>query len=618
VQNSVLSVAAAVLLCFPTQPAFSSGRSIPKPLSTHPGNVFLAGERVVVPAPSGDAGTWRAIDYDGKLIAEGTVQDGRAELGLLPAGYFEVLRAAGTGTNRVSVGVLKGLRCPTPAYSPISSDVAMAWLVPGEKTEGIASLCSLAGINWVRDRLSWGELEPAKGQLVASNRYDYSAQIQAQAGLQILQVCHRSPSWANTNEARFPLDLRNAYDFYRSMARRWRGKVGAFEPWNEADIAVFGGHTGSEMASLQKAAYLGLKAEDPNIIACQNVFAIHRHTTLRDFQENEVWPYFDTFNLHHYESFTNYPRLYSDFRAVSAGKPLWVTECSLPVKWSGDEQLQEPSPDDLRIQSERVAITYALSLHERARQVFYFILPHFVESRTQFGLLRPDLTPRPSFLALAAVGRLLAGAEPMGKLKTNDRAINAFAFRARPDGHRAKVIVAWSPADSNLTLPSQPRACFDHFGRPREVRDRTIRLSRAPVFLVLSDRTELPLIPPPVAPKLLPGKPSPIVLQAVMPGSSLDLEKSAYNISGDRATTIPVFAYNFDDRKFRGSLEAAVSAGWTASCPPEVEILPGERRLLEVTLTRSGSAVVDSTKLRLTGDFGRGGRPVLSLQFVAK
>lgn len=86
-----------------------------------------------------------------------------------------------------------------------------------------------------------------------------------------------------------------------------------------------------KMATLQKAAYLGLKAGNPKVIACLNVFAIHRPATLQDFQNNEAWPYFDTFNLHHYAPLENYPRLYADFRAVSAGKPLWVSECSVHV-----------------------------------------------------------------------------------------------------------------------------------------------------------------------------------------------------------------------------------------------------------------------------------------------
>ena len=177
----------------------------------------------------------------------------------------------------------------------------------------------------------------------------------------------------------------------------------------------------------------------------RNVFALHRASTLEDFQDNEAWASFDTFDLHHYAPFKDYPRLYADFRGVSAGRPLWVTECSLPVKWQGDARAQEPRPEDLKVQSERVPITYALAIHEGAEAVFYFLLPHYVEKQTQFGLLHRDLTPRPSFLAMAASGRFLAGARPLGRLRADAPDVQAYLFDAKPDGRRARVLVAWSP-----------------------------------------------------------------------------------------------------------------------------------------------------------------------------
>ena len=48
----------------------------------------------------------------------------------------------------------------------------------------------------------------------------------------------------------------------REEVERWH-----WEPWNEPDIDVFGGHTGAEIASLQKAAWLGLKAGNPRMRA---------------------------------------------------------------------------------------------------------------------------------------------------------------------------------------------------------------------------------------------------------------------------------------------------------------------------------------------------------------
>ena len=296
----------------------------------------------------------------------------------------------------------------------------MAWFYGPDRMDAVANLCALAGMNWVRDRLNWGEMEPQRGQFSAPNKYDASAAAQSRAGLRVLQVIHLSPPWANPNGKRFPLDLRDAHRFFEEMAKRWRGQVQAFEPWNEADIPMFGGHTGAEMASLQKAAYLGLKAGNPEVIACLNVFALHNTNQLADLNENEAWPYFDTYNLHHYEPFDNYPKLYADHRAVSAGRPLWVSECAVPVKWAGDEQLKEPSDADLRVQAERVAKTLACSLHEGSAATFYFLFPHYVEGQTQFGIVRPDLTPRPAYVALAAVGHLLADAKPLGRLQPHE------------------------------------------------------------------------------------------------------------------------------------------------------------------------------------------------------
>jgi hypothetical protein len=443
----------------------------------------------------------------------------------------------------------------------------------------------------------------------------------------VLQVGHRSPAWANPNGKRFPLDLRDTYNFHRALAQRWKGEVLAFEPWNEADIRMFGGHTGSEMAALQKAAYLGLKAGNPKVIGCLNVFASSRAATLHDLHENEAWPYFDTFNLHHYVPFDAYPRVYAAFRAISAGKPLWVTECSVPVKWHGDERLKEPTDQDLRVQSERLIMTYAQALHEGAQAVFYFMLPHYVEGQTQFGLLRPDLTPRPAFVALATVGRLLADAKPLGQLKTGSDPIHAFLFRARPDGRRAEVLVAWSERETVFELPKPPKACFDHLGRAHEITGQALKLSRAPLFVVLAGGTRLPLDPPPKPPQLLPGKPSSLVLQAVLPEASIVLDKSAYKVPAGQTTTIPIFLYNFGGKPARGRLSTSLSfksvkptvpGPWGIEFPGETEVAPGERKELALRLTDISTNGIENAVLRITGEFGAAGKPVLSLNLVPR
>ena len=590
-------------------------RSVPSSLPEHPGNVFLDSEEVALGVPAGFGPAWQAFDYDGRRVAGGDAANGRISLCRLPVGYYDV-RGEGLVTNRISVGVLARLAAPTPLSSPIGLDIAMAWFYPAEQMEAVANLATLAGVNWVRDRLNWIELETQKGHYAPHNRSDASVRAEVLAGLRVLEVNHYSPSWANTNLIRFPADLRDAYDFYRELARRWRGEALAFEPWNEADIDVFGGHTGSEMASLQKAAYLGLKAGNPSVIACQNVFASHNRATLADFRDNQVWPYFDTFNLHHYIATEAYPRVYADFRAVSAGRPIWVSECNLPVWWSGDEHLKEPGPREQREQAERVAQIFAAALNERAAAVFYFTLAHYAESQTQYGLLRPDLTPRPAFVALAAVGRLLAGAAPLGTLRSTNPAVRAFAFAARPDGHAREVVVAWSTnGEANCRLPVAPEAAFDHLGRRLVGASARLRVTGAPVFAILPPGSlrNAGLEAPAVSPKRQSGAPSPVILQGLWPQDEVLPGLSAYRLWAGRVETVPVYAYNFGTQAARGHLRIDAPVSWDVSLPAEVTLPPGGRMELPLKIQCRSEAPTGTERLRIDGDFGAAGRTRLSL-----
>ncbi len=591
-------------------------RTIPRTLPAHPGNVFLAGEDVVVAAPPGPVETWRLVDYENKLVKSGEIKDGKADVGRLPVGWYKIVRGKGHITNRTFACVIEPLSARTPLTSPICLDVGMAWFWPKEKMGDVANLCQLAGINRVRDRLNWQQMEPKRGEFAGHNQYDDSAQIQHEAGLQILQVNHLSPGWANPKGNRFPPDLRDVYNFYREVARRWTGEIGAFEPWNEADLAVFGGHTGSEMATFQKAAYLGLKAGNPDVTACLNVFGIRRAATLKDFQNNEAWPYFDTYNLHTYEPLENYPGVYADQRAVSAGRPMWVTETSIHVKWRGDEALKELGDEDLRLQSERLVKTYALAIHEGARAIFYFVLPHYSEHRLQYGLLRPDLTPRPGYVSLTVVGRWLADAKPVGRVKADDASTQGYVFDAKPDGKPADVLIIWSDNGGRFQLAKQPRECFDHLGRTVSATNGVLNLSRTPLFVALAKHSLPKLIPPPKPAKWLNGKPGAVVIQAVIPEESAVLNKSAYTIANGETKNISIFIYNFSDKAASGQLRVEVPEHWSADMPSRVELLPGERKELKLNLTCADAIAWDRAVIRINGDYGRAGKPLLAIQFT--
>jgi len=566
--------------------------------SEHPGNVFVAGDDVQVSVPK-EWKTWQAIDVDGKEVGRANVQDGKAQLGKLPVGYFEIREKEGS-KERITAGVVA--KNSPSEDTPIALDTGIAWFYSDpEQIRDACTLCRLAGVKWIRERMSWPELETARGTWAAETRYERSMRIEHEAGFKVLQVNHISPPWAAKNPMHFPDDLRDVYNFYRGLAKRWSGLADAIEPWNEPDIDVFGGHTGCEIASFQKAAYLGLKAGDPKLPVCQAVFAIDRPETLDEFGANEVYPYFDRYNLHHYIGLPAYPRAYGRHRAVSGGRPLWTTEFNLTVNWE-DEKTKEPSDEELRKQAFRVSKVFSGALHEGSVKAFYFILGHYVERTIQYGLVHVDLTPRPAYVAFAAVGRFLNAAEPIGRVNLGDEKLRAFVFKTTVDQEQRETLVAWSETNPTMaTIPSVEKA-FDYLGREMP-RKKKVNLTRAPVFLILprGGSKKLNIEPPPPKPAWSDRKPCPVVLQLIGP---TDFKQSSFQL--DNSKQLRLIAYNFGETAASGKLNMeGATADWK-----ELELAPGAREERNITVAGPGSV-----NARL--DFGDGVQAIVSARVIA-
>ena len=528
-----------VILC--AQPTFAAD---------HPGNIFLAGDDVNVTVPKAWAG-WRAIDIDRKEVGHGSAAEGTANLGKLPVGYFEVREK--DGAAMVTAAVLA--KTTVSDDTPIAIDVAASWFYADPKQiRDACEICKLAGVKWIRDRLSWPELEGERGKWAAETRYERSMRIQHEAGLKILQVNHASPTWANKDSRHFPEDLRDVYNFYRGLAKRWNGLADAIEPWNEPDLEIFGGHTGCEIASFQKAAYLGLKAGDPERLVNQAVFAIDRAETLDEFGQNEVAPYFDRYDLHHYIALPAYSRAYGRHRAVSGGRPMWTTEFNLTIFWA-DEKTHEPSDDDLRVQGYRVSKVFSNALYEGCVKAFYFMLGHYVERNLQYGIVHNDLTPRPAYVAFAAVGRLLDAAEPIGQVDLGEEKLKGFVFRTVVDGAQRETLVAWSETKpTTVKVRPRPSQVLRLLRADKCRAPSKVELTRAPIFLLLPRGAavlkELTIVPPPEKPKWVRGQGQ---LRRAAASSAKPISTSRRSSSND-ANELKLFAYNFGDKPARGKL----------------------------------------------------------------
>lgn len=643
-----------------SSPSDDGGEGATASSHDHPGNVFSLGDEVRIPIlakPGRRATRWRLHDDRLTLLREeplapaGRRSGPTADVGVLGVGWYriEFLDVAGKPVESTTAAVLATPRVPAHTDSPVCVDAAVSWYLQQDLTdrERLVRLASAAGVSWIRDRLRWRELEPAAGAFAGRTAYDDLARAQTDAGMSLLQTFHGTPRWAaqgGNQTNRFPDDLRHAYRFCRAMSERFKGQVKAWEPWNEANAAGFGGHTIDEMCSLQKAAYLGFKAGDPNVTVCWNpIGGINTASMAEGILKNETWPYYETYNIHSYDWPHDYEKLWAPAREAACGRPIWVTECDRGMKAESGSPMGDYAHPDAILKAEFMAQSYVSSLYSGATRHFHFILGHYMEqdNTIQFGLLRKDLTPRPSYVALAAIGRLLAGGRCLGRW-TLPGYPNAhiYAFRARPDGVDRDVLVAWveepvdwpqrgrAKADWSLPAGMRVEAVYDYLGRSLGKEPPT-QLRSAAVFIVMpsGECNRLPLIRVRRS-DYRSGLPSPVVLQLHTPANSVAMRKEGWTEVHERVADfgddeeLRLWAYNFGTTAIRGVVSVdEMPGGWKLTPNRwEVSVDPLERQELiaRVSSPQVGQSGGPTAWIRAKGEFGDAGRPVLAFRFVTR
>jgi hypothetical protein len=605
--------------------------------------VFLFGEDVNIELPKktiGKAVSWRLLDDRRAAIKHGTIDDSTPNSNSLVTisgvgiGWYriEFLDVNGNVVDWTTAAVLAKLAESVPQDSPVCVDSATSWFARNDphRQENFAQLAALAGVNWIRDRISWGGFQREPDKFPEHTTYDSAATLQARYGLKVLQVFHDIPGWATDKELdggrrsrRFPRDLRVLYRFCKAMARRYRGRVLAWEPWNEANITMFGGHIIDEMCSHQKAAYLGYKTGNPDLTVCWNVYAgagtpLHTKGVL----ENETWPYFETYNIHSYQKPDDYLKQFAPAREAACGRPIWITECGVRAVAKTDRPWSELSEEDEIKQAEFIAHSYASSLFAGVNRHFFFILGNYHEREVQFGLLRHDQTPRPGYVALAALGRFLAGARCLGRWE--NPSIRVYAFSSHPNGQQRDVLVIWADKSKTWSLPkSLPiEAVYDYLGRP--LVNPPEKTDSAAFFVILPKGAaqKLPLEPPPPSSSFRGGKASPVVLQLQMPYNATKLDQQAHTIPPGKETSLNIFAYNFSNKVASGTITVINAPKGYKLTPDrwEITLEPMERKRMPARfrIDASGSVAASGGWIKLQGNFTDAGRPVLAFRLVPK
>ncbi len=586
-----------------------SAKPSPSITSIAPGNVFLQGEAVQLQLSDYTAlpTAYTLQDYSGKTVKSGAT-GADLNLGRLPIGYYRL--TIGTGNETVSEPVAVVFR-PKPDYhGPIAIDTASAWLVKPDQFDEVAALLQRAGFGWIRERFSWGEVEPQRGHFVWG-KYDQCTDAEVAHGLHVYDIFHAIPAWARADHAtdRFPDDLRDAYQFTKRLAEHYRGKVRVWEVWNEAD-GGFSVDLADQYAAFLKACYLGFKAGDPNVRVTQVSMAAPAGRYEEDLYRNDTEDYFDIFNYHIYADPLDYPaRAEGHFALLRrfgiGGKPVWVTEAGIPL-----HVVNGGLPwDEQRQQTDFIPKAYAMSLASGVTKHFFFVFPHYIEPGIEWGVLTPDLLPYPGYCALAASVHLLGQARYLGRIPiAGDLKTFAQAF---DNGHSATIVIWRNGEDRKVKLPTEltQSHVFNAVGgemQPVNPSSPFLLLGQAPLFMVVPLQVAKRLaqnanpISPPNKQTARPPALRDIVLRVIMPTASINKNREAYTLDAGQPARIRVQAYNFSQKAFSGDIRFRMPLGWQMQ-PATSKVTIQPMGMIEVSGTITPPDNGDLHRVRMIG-----------------
>jgi len=223
-----------------------------------------------------------------------------------------------------------------PMQSPEYGMQAFLWWRP-ETADRDLGMIRDAGFTWVKQTFGWRDIEGAgKGQFDWS-RTDRILQQVDKYGLHIVVRLDSQPQWAGGG---YPLvgppdNLQDFADFCSALATRYKGRIDAYEIWNEPNLArEWGGKTPNpaEYVALLRVAYQAIKAADPQAIVItaglsptgtQPPTAMPDTDYLRGMYQAGMKGSYDVLGLHA-PGYKAPPELSPD--EAAANKPMWGGE----------------------------------------------------------------------------------------------------------------------------------------------------------------------------------------------------------------------------------------------------------------------------------------------------
>ena len=317
------------------------------------------------------------------------------------------------------------------------------------------------GAGWARLFVEWSQLEPEKDGFQAHLIEDFDRRIDAYnaKGVKVLVTIFDAPAWAAKDPSapaatvQPPADPATYATFVGLMAKHWKGRVSAYEIWNEPDLAKWWAPAPSagDYAALLRATAPRIRAEDPAAKVISGGLAGGNVTFLEAlYDAGMTGADIDGIGVHmstacrvdmpgvYYRepdgrvgqfAFTGYRELYQESVERGAAEEIWMTELGISTltdtcaEGSGAGNRPAGVPVDKQAQFVREAYA-CLAADTYVGPAMWFSLQDVGASASGYdhwmGLFRPDgTTEKPAVAAFAALkGGITPNPACGGKLDT--------------------------------------------------------------------------------------------------------------------------------------------------------------------------------------------------------
>jgi hypothetical protein len=192
--------------------------------------------------------------------------------------------------------------------------------------------------------VAWFELEPQKGVWNFA-RLDSAVELAATHHVDVLLTLGLTPAWASSRpheaagykpgNAAPPTNMADWEDYVRTVATRYKGRIHAYEIWNEPNLAINFTGDPATMAEMTRRAAVILRQVDPNcIVVSASVTGRYGLQWLDKYLTYGAGNYVDVIGYHLYVTPDPAERMLPlavSIRQIMAAhglasKPLWNTE----------------------------------------------------------------------------------------------------------------------------------------------------------------------------------------------------------------------------------------------------------------------------------------------------